>query len=70
MQLYMDMYLYNYKDSENMDLITAWNPDEEQWWITGFNPECKGEKATLEIGRGFLIARKKVCNHSFLIMLF
>jgi len=37
--------LYNYKDSENMDLITAWNPDEDQWWITGFNPECKGEKA-------------------------
>ncbi len=31
--------LYNYKDSENMDLITAWNPDEDQWWITGFNPE-------------------------------
>lgn len=31
--------LYNYKDSENMDLITAWNPDEDQWWATGFNPE-------------------------------
>ena len=44
--------LYNYKDSENMDLITAWNPDEDQWWATGFNPECK-EKTTLEIGRGF-----------------
>ena len=45
--------LYNYKDSENMDLITAWNPDEDQWWITGFNPECK-EKTTPETTPDFI----------------
>ena len=33
--------------SANMfiDNIFSWRPTEDQWWITGFNPECKGEKA-------------------------
>jgi len=22
-----------------------WYPENPQWWITGFNPECKDEKA-------------------------
>lgn len=40
--------LYNYKDSENMDLITAWNPDEDQWWICSFNPNVKYEDNRVE----------------------
>ena len=33
--------------SANMfiDNIFSWRPIEDQWWITGFNPECKDEKA-------------------------
>ena len=28
-----------------IDNIFSWRPIEDQWWITGFNPECKDEKA-------------------------
>ena len=33
--------------SANMfiDNIFSWRPIDDQWWITGFNPEYKGEKA-------------------------
>ena len=33
--------------SANMfiDNIFSWRPIEDQWWITGFNPEYKDEKA-------------------------
>ena len=33
--------------SANMfiDDIFSWRPIEDQRWITGFNPECKDEKA-------------------------
>ena len=33
--------------SANMfiDNIFSWRPIEDQWWITGFNPKCKDEKA-------------------------
>ena len=33
--------------SANMfiDNIFSWRPSDDQWWITGFNPEYKGEKA-------------------------
>ena len=62
----MQLYLYDYESGEN---IFSWEPTEDQWWITGFNPECK-KKPRLKLGVVFLIARSKVCNHSFLIMLF
>ena len=38
----MQLYLYDYESGEN---IFSWEPTEDQWWITGFNPKCKGEKA-------------------------
>ena len=38
----MQLYLYDYESGEN---IFLWRPIEDQWWITGFNPECKDEKA-------------------------
>lgn len=31
-----------------MDLITAWNPDEDQWWICSFNPNVKYEDNRVE----------------------
>ena len=34
----MTLYLYNTKDSENVSNIFSWEPVEDQWWITGFNP--------------------------------
>ena len=38
----MQLYLYDYESGKN---IFSWRPTDDQWWITGFNPECKGEKA-------------------------
>ena len=37
----MDLYLYNYY-GENSEQIFGWNPNEEQWWITCFDPEHAG----------------------------
>lgn len=42
----MQLYLYDYESGEN---IFSWRPIEDQWWITGFNPEYKDEETTLEI---------------------
>lgn len=33
----LKLYLYN-KDNGVVDNIFRWEPYEEQWWITGFNP--------------------------------
>lgn len=38
----MDLYLYNYENSKNIENIFSWQPDDPQWWITGFNPEYVG----------------------------
>ena len=38
----MQLYLYDYESGEN---IFSWRPIEDQWWITGFNPKYKDEKA-------------------------
>ena len=38
----MQLYLYDYESGKN---IFSWEPSDDQWWITGFNPECKDEKA-------------------------
>ena len=38
----MQLYLYDYESGKN---IFSWRPIEDQWWITGFNPEYKDEKA-------------------------
>lgn len=34
----MQLYLYNYNDSQHIENIFSWRPDDKQWWITGFNP--------------------------------
>jgi len=34
----MTLSLYNIEDSQIQNVFT-WAPDENQWWITGFNPE-------------------------------
>ena len=34
----MTLSLYNYNEN-GIDTIFNWAPDEEQWWITGWNPE-------------------------------
>ena len=41
-RLPMQLYLYDYESGEN---IFSWRPIEDQWWITGFNPEHKDEEA-------------------------
>jgi len=38
----MQLYLYNNYGSSNIENIFSWQPSEEQWWITGFNPEHVG----------------------------
>ena len=35
----MTLNLYNYYDENDIDNIFCWAPNEEQWWITGFNPQ-------------------------------
>ncbi|MDE7157344.1 MAG: VWA domain-containing protein [Lachnospiraceae bacterium] len=37
--LKMNLYLYNYYNINNIDNIFCWEPNEPQWWITGFNPD-------------------------------
>ncbi len=32
-----NLYLYNYYSSSDVDNIFCWEPNEPQWWITGFN---------------------------------
>lgn len=38
----MQLYLYNYEGENSIENIFAWEPREDQWWITGFNPEWVG----------------------------
>lgn len=35
----MELYLYNYESSDNINNIISWKPEEKQWWITGFNSD-------------------------------
>lgn len=35
----MSLYLYNYENEDNITNLVSWEPEEKQWWITGFNPE-------------------------------
>ncbi len=39
----MKLYLYNYEGENDIENIFAWEPDEDQWWITGFNPKTVGK---------------------------
>lgn len=40
----MKLYLYNYNEIWNTsEEILSWEPTEDQWWITGFNPYTVGE---------------------------
>lgn len=34
----MTLSLYNYNES-GIDTIFNWAPNEEQWWVTGWNPK-------------------------------
>ena len=43
--LSMKLYLYNYYSSTDIDNIFCWEPEEPQWWITGFNPDFDKPKA-------------------------
>ncbi len=38
----MQLYLYDYNSSSDIDNILSWEPNQEQWWITGFNPQYEG----------------------------
>ena len=38
----MELYLYEYNSSTNIDNVFSWNPEALQWWVTGFNPEYVG----------------------------
>ena len=38
----MELYLYNYEGSNDIEKLLSWKPDTDQWWITGFNPEYVG----------------------------
>ena len=35
----MQLYLYNYENSSDIQNIHSWAPDEPQWWICSFNPQ-------------------------------
>lgn len=35
----MALSLYNYYSEDNIGNVFNWAPNEEQWWITGFNPK-------------------------------
>jgi hypothetical protein len=38
----LSLYNYNKDDKDNpYDTIFNWNPENPQWWITGFNPDFK-----------------------------
>lgn len=39
----MTLYLYNHEDNNTFSHILSWEPIEEQWWITGFNPQTIGQ---------------------------
>lgn len=34
----MTLNLYNYFSKSDVENVFDWEPDEEQWWITGFDP--------------------------------
>ena len=38
-ELPMTLYLYNYHSEDDIETVFNWEPKDEQWWITGFNPE-------------------------------
>ena len=40
----LTLNLYNYYDKDDIENIFWWAPDEEQWWITGFNPDFGNHK--------------------------
>ena len=37
--LKMHLYLYNYYNINSIDNVFCWEPNDPQWWITGFNPD-------------------------------
>lgn len=38
-ELPMTLYLYNYHSKDDIETVFNWEPKDEQWWITGFNPK-------------------------------
>lgn len=35
----MQLYLYEYNGADKINNVFSWRPNDDQWWITGFNPE-------------------------------
>ena len=52
--LSMKLYLYNYYSSTDIDNIFCWEPEEPQWWITGFNPDFDKPKVEDMISIGVI----------------
>ena len=64
----MNLYLYNYYDSDNITNVLSWEPDIEQWWITGFNPEYAGNvdyDAQIVVGSVDLSGNKSYFNEMY-----
>ena len=38
----VNLCLYNYNNSSDIENIFSWDPDPLQWWVTGFNPAYAG----------------------------
>lgn len=48
----MTLNLYNYYSQDNIENIFCWAPNEEQWWITGFNPKFLNPDVTKMVSLG------------------
>ena len=45
----MTLNLYNYYDANNIEHIFSWKPQNNQWWITGFNPNYQDIDVTKQM---------------------
>lgn len=50
----MTLNLYNYNSPDDIEPIFNWKPMNNQWWITGFNPNCKEIDVTKQVMIGSL----------------
>lgn len=51
-ELPMSLSLYNYHSADDIVNIFNWHPNEEQWWVTGFNPEYGDANPELMVSMG------------------
>ena len=45
----MTLNLYNYYNENKIEQIFSWNPNHNQWWITGFNPNFPNVDVTKHV---------------------